>query len=363
MPGTASFSHETIGDLLSQQNPLLSDYSNNGRNTRNPDYVTVPPHLIDTWKDFTYDNILAAYGDILLEKVASDGGFNFHDSQGQNLTSEDCMDSIAASWNADVIRKPMKRGAEILQQRFDQPQSAPSFKQRAFGLNVLKTTLKHDWQILNMAEQASYAAAKKLDRRATPPRCFAVGDSKLSSKWTSRMLVPKKSKLLVPDHAEFLWPLRQIASYAYYFNTRYAFILTPIELVVFRVYSVDSPGKIIAGVQWKSISWSEHGSGKLTVNLALWALIMMGMNDNHRPIVSVAQLYPLNWWVPAGGETTTQRYSHYLSRRSQEKNKIDEGDEKARAFTLTQDPPSDCYEILPASFVIRRTSGRRAKAV
>lgn len=88
-------------------------------------------------------------------------------------------------------------------------------------------------------------------------------------------------------------PLVQLATYCRFGETRYGFILTQEELVAFRVRRINGgllPGfvgnKPCAAMEYKSIPWNESGPGKLTINLAIWTLGCMGMNDYHRVMES-----------------------------------------------------------------------------
>lgn len=165
--------------------------------------------------------------------------------------------------------------------------------------------LKADWAAYDRAvEKLYYSAAAKDPKK---PLVFAIGDSKMCQKWKSdwihRSLAAgyidrdpapaANGKPLQKTHdvgAERLRPLEQLATYCRFGETRYGFILTQEELVAFRVRRLDprllpdvlSYEKPFAGIEYKAVGWNESGSGKLTANLAIWALGCMGMNDHHR---------------------------------------------------------------------------------
>jgi hypothetical protein len=116
-------------------------------------------------------------------------------------------------------------------------------------------------------------------------------------------------------------PLEQVATYCRYGQTRYAFILTQAELVALRVRRIHSlakkPTKHHAAVEYASVPW--HRKTKLTVNLAIWALGCMGMNNDHREMETpdgrntpLDRMARLTWWeYDAKGDI----YQNVISKR------------------------------------------------
>lgn len=127
---------------------------------------------------------------------------------------------------------------------------------------------------------------------------FVVGDTKLSSKWDSDW----NNGVCEDSLSNWFWPVRQVVTYGTVAGTRYCFIITPTELVAGRIcklpaLSIDDDDDDAHHFQYKSIPWYNHGTDNLTVNLALWALAMMGINSGHRDIVARQDTLPLNvWW-------------------------------------------------------------------
>jgi hypothetical protein len=116
-------------------------------------------------------------------------------------------------------------------------------------------------------------------------------------------------------------PLEHIATYCRYAQTRYAFILTQAELVALRVRRIHSmaknPTKHHAAVEYISVPW--HRKTKLTVNLAIWALGRMGMNDDHREMETpdgrnrpLDRMARLTWW---GYDAKGDIYQNVISKR------------------------------------------------
>lgn len=177
---------------------------------------------------------------------------------------------------------------------------------------------------------------------------FIVGDSKLTEKWKSEYLIlTEKEAQKVPappswrnvedsdnDQPEPLvargyynvatertLPLEQLSTYCRFAETRYFFLVTQDEVVVFRVRRIDkkellsqaSPAdeKLYAAFEYKSIPWESNGANRLNFNLAVWALACMGMNDYHREMegpgnTPLAGMARLTHWIEdkAKGEYT-----------------------------------------------------------
>ncbi|KAM3555348.1 hypothetical protein MY1884_005635 [Beauveria asiatica] len=151
------------------------------------------------------------------------------------------------------------------------------------------------------------------------------GDTKISSKWWSGMLDDED------NFDEWKKVLDQIVTYLALWSTRYGFIITNTEVVVLRISRQRLHAGIAAhrtrrirrsdatiipssdpvsiassegfqdvnplhwdfGVEYKAIPWYEHGPGKLTGKLALWALARMASYGDH----SIEYSYPdLDTW-------------------------------------------------------------------
>lgn len=182
-----------------------------------------------------------------------------------------------------------------------------------------QTELKPDWGFYDRKIYKKYYSAA--DKDGNKPLVFAIGDSKMCQKWKSTWLHkslaggyvdmnPAKTirgKPISKTHKvtiERTLPLKQLASYCRFAETRYGFILTQEELVAFRVRrlnskllaNTDDHKKAHAGIEYKSVPWDASGTDKLTVNLAIWVLGCMGMNEHHR-VMETSDQKPLRSMV------------------------------------------------------------------
>lgn len=136
----------------------------------------------------------------------------------------------------------------------------------------------------------------------SPVTIITQGDSKCSSKFLSSER----------DSANWIWPFRQTLTYCVNSSTRYGFIVTPEELVALHVSKED--GEYF--IEYKSVPWGNSGpGGVLTMNLSIWALGLMALNEGHRSIRDRCDTLPLDvWWQ---GEVPGVFEHHLSSRRVQ----------------------------------------------
>ncbi|UPK91205.1 hypothetical protein LCI18_002140 [Fusarium solani-melongenae] len=139
---------------------------------------------------------------------------------------------------------------------------------------------------------------------------LVVSCSRLSNTFTSEDLRLKK-----PDA---IYTLRQLATYAAIGKTRYGFILTDKEVVIvrFHVKRQKKSQKIEEyGAGWMAIPWKETGIYTLTAPLAVFSLVLMSLNDDHRHIVAGNNTLPLDAWIRETLWNGKVIFYHHLSGR------------------------------------------------
>ncbi|OTA75434.1 hypothetical protein M434DRAFT_18661 [Hypoxylon sp. CO27-5] len=107
---------------------------------------------------------------------------------------------------------------------------------------------------------------------SSPRRILIVGLRKPCAAWKSSDLVGKEDK----PPKKCTSPMRQLANICKQANTRYGYIMTEEEMVVFH-FTAITDGKYT--VAYKPIPWSQYGATMLTTDLALWWLCMMAGSD------------------------------------------------------------------------------------
>ncbi|KAK4194625.1 hypothetical protein QBC40DRAFT_318889 [Triangularia verruculosa] len=316
-----------IQDILTRPNPGLTDKWNGTINTipRRNKYDVVDISSVTKWTDFTYDAINLAYGDILktdINTVAELNPYRAPHSLSETPTTiceESDLRILGFLWSCNIVRGPLKAAALALRPRLttaglihrpensnDSQQSVPQPPTITLAPNTGVLTwatkfpaaedandsqgtegeeageaedkddlvISTDWIVFDRELFKTYHFdAEKTEK----PVVYTLGVNKLAQEWQSDWLE-------LADLDAFLGPLQQVATYCRYVETRYAYIITQKELVALRVSALPSSedGVHHAAIEYAAIPW--ESSDGLTVNLAIWALGCMGLNDEYRGI-------------------------------------------------------------------------------
>ncbi|CEJ82688.1 hypothetical protein VHEMI02737 [[Torrubiella] hemipterigena] len=285
----------TIYELLTHPNPVLDTRQQvKGPVTRNTEYVKLERENVSIWHDFTFENIEAAYSHLFsIGPIQSEAVHPYPRGSPSEIRTEDSVDKISYYWNALVCRYPFKIGCERLQTALGLVRTDVSMAKGELPSPPLDggRDMHPDWSIYLRDERRTI---------------LVWGDSKCSSKWSSTNT----------RSDNWIWPFRQLATYCVNDSTRYGYVITPDELVALRVI-MDPISRCGYRLEYRAIPWSQHGPHVLTVNLAIWALAMMSVNDGHRSIAPQDWTLPLNiWWQDINRRTGQVSYEHHLSART-----------------------------------------------
>lgn len=162
------------------------------------------------------------------------------------------------------------------------------------------------------------------------PIVCVVGEDKLSRNWSSSVAEPYLDKgaqqLLTGEKWEFA-PLRQVATYSSWGQTRWNIIFTDVEVVIGRAYKVqeteaafliydlelDAPDDYL-GLEIASIQWAQAATpDRLSALEGIMACIVLSFQSRYRQLVRYDQLHRLNRWfsIEENGRTY---YQHSLTR-------------------------------------------------
>ncbi|GAO20056.1 hypothetical protein UVI_02064490 [Ustilaginoidea virens] len=258
------------------------------------------------WEDFTYDNIMAIYGNDLRSEYL-----------GQREPTPLRKDLVVYDENSveSALRRfPFSVINSALDSMVTLREYAPYY---THGSRCYCGGFIPDWSCVSDLEKK---------KKTGEYQSLVPGDTKPSHKWNPDMFETK------PD----VWqmPLNQVATYIAYARVRYGFIVTDREAVVLRfsreataagvgtslpqrlgrnvsfqlpsepsVLSSESYGDSASGwdffVEYKAIPWCKYGQGTLTAKLALAVLAMMSLYGDNQ----IAYRYPgLNTWRTATSE-------------------------------------------------------------
>ncbi|KAI3325368.1 hypothetical protein HD806DRAFT_520986 [Xylariaceae sp. AK1471] len=290
------------------------------------------PHKVRPWTDFTWENLDASFGEVLRKQTDSPRIRDRDDVDSEQLTiyEEDSVTVLAQNWNMKVVQHALDGTRKTLM--------ANHFKEYlAKGtLHLTKNTgqghlpnekgklQKPDWCIYQKG-QGNHDKAKFT--------YLVPGDSKPAKKWQSDWIecddkpLRRKAGLVI----------QQLTKYMYLAQTRYGFIISEEELVPLRLSTFDRNSETIdrrirdiharqilgstrgnfeeddeddegydrfeQGIGLQSfqelaeflteannktgflleycrIPWTEHGDGMLTINLTLWWLPMLAIQNS-----------------------------------------------------------------------------------
>ncbi|KAL2694765.1 hypothetical protein Neosp_001352 [[Neocosmospora] mangrovei] len=233
-------------------------------------WQTILPQHVRQWDDFNLDTISGAFGD-LLDQPASVAMGGLYANRGVRNLGE--MKNHAIDWLLKILESPVTVGSRLLSHRLGCASAIDHSRDTTFP------GAKHKYE----SSLIFYLDIK-------PRVHFVVSCARLSSQWTSEGLKN-------PDPVAML-PICQLATYAKESGTRYCFVMTDKEVVVVR-FMVDFTGQYQA--EWQAIPRSASGERTLTVGLAVWALIMMSLQEKHRAVTTEAETLPINlWWREQG---------------------------------------------------------------
>ena len=373
-------SEQSLLDYLRIKNPKLdASATRPGQNTSSKVNRFDEPKRIAEWNDFEYDVLQSIYGGSLRRTLEHSFELNVPTVPRfpfRRLCDEDSFESLVVIWNQSVVSNALSAAQGHLRIRKAQKiyMGKGSLATWPGETNVRR---RPDWAAVN---DASRNARSKSESRNLLP-----GETKLSKKWSS--LAINQGDIEEADMKEnWYQPLAQIFTYCVRNNARYGYIITDKELVVFRVgpihHSDETDWRLsydkraeysdmelgTKGSKWKKVEsvepnvramdsgfmeykvipWarpaksSQSGSMKMTVNLALWWLHMLAMNENAIEAKYTA-LKDSEWNMLADVETQTQSSSFTESQDdSQEKQASRErcSRQKMKRLSLNSKRPS-----------------------
>ncbi|KAK8039462.1 hypothetical protein PG993_007873 [Apiospora rasikravindrae] len=101
---------------------------------------------------------------------------------------------------------------------------------------------------------------------------------------------------------------------------RYAFLVTAEYLTIFRFNRIskdeedneEHPELTVLGVEYCFLPYSNEGEQQLTLTEAIWALTLMAQHPQHRNLIPLGRMLPLNSWYTHAKDGHTY-YIHHIS--------------------------------------------------
>ena len=289
----------TLIEYLTEANPNLdSTNSLKGKNTESKKKIYKDFDDIEEWNEFKYDTLQVIFGSTLEDDVSQhdlpDIGrllpLSLTPDHLYSISDEDSLNSVLAIWIQPIVCTALT----VAQLEYQVKDRISMARGGQAYIRNLEGKLKPDWA--GIQEKASCVVSVKGKEQA---RCFNIlpGDTKLSTKWKSEKFIHNEKK------PNLRMPIRQLMTYCEYAETRYGYLLSQEELVVFRFSQTlrktdKSPGgpssrkkrgpnqaievldKVKRHVEFKAIPWYLSNKDGLTIKLALWWLHMMAAREH-----------------------------------------------------------------------------------
>ena len=309
-PTPAQGTAHSLLDHLSTIQPKLQPTPRTNSKTNSRHFSWRKPNRIAKWDDFDCASLMESCGGIfrdMLKHTIEPVRFpHLDDVDTIKFSDEDSLEKHYVSpWVLPIVTTALSHAQR--QHSADHGPLRPPFVKMVAGGTAKRTNgRKPDWAATRtMAADDPNQAANMLP-----------GDTKVSHKWQSTQIVPKEvdSSDLTEN---WFWPLRQIFTYCINNNTRYGYIISDQEVVVFRVRAPQEltgptrPGKWRqeegGTIEYMPICHSTqatnpddtpggaeepsaekqpiHGEAinerrrRLTMNLAIWWLHLLAAND------------------------------------------------------------------------------------
>ncbi|KAI1130652.1 hypothetical protein F5Y10DRAFT_262993 [Nemania abortiva] len=307
----------TITDLLGITNPKVTLTGKKPSKTEHDDYVRISLDHVRPIQGFTQANIQAMYEDLLFKRLNQ----TREDKQNIKFLSmrnyADCdaekgIDRMLLDWFSAVLRPCVAYSATKLLERFGLPQKTLEFKYEPKLYAIREARLSHeavsplrpDWAVVDMSQFnsaqtdvtgiANVVGEDKRSQGFDPQllgNLISVGGTDYENIFRSER---SKSRIKY-----VIATLKQIGTYAWLGQTRYAFVITENTATFLRFFLVQRAQytkDIVLGAEYSWIDMTNSGTSELTMNRGLYALAMMAQNEQYRNIVEEQELEDLNVW-------------------------------------------------------------------
>lgn len=275
-------------------------------------YIPVSKKHISTWDDFTEENINRMFHDFLLEReypiypanlnyayFAARPIIRGQGDEGAYLLEREIQ--IATWFSSEVWRaicNSLGPSVEELQGRVnpcDPLEVEAGQKRRRILVKKGRRTRKGVpmWSVFYETVPRGSAKQTEVPGEGSSRRpCILVtGDFKRHVNFDpSRLADP--ARMTKGVYAV----LGKMLMYCVHAKTRYAFVASGDDITFLRFYLLRGGGKKRYGVHYAVFPWAKK-EGRMLACKGIWALVMLSLNDQHRPIASEDQTRDLNDWA------------------------------------------------------------------
>ena len=314
-----SSSAKTLLDYLQRKNPTVRcvRYRKVTKtNTTSAAWRT--PESILKWDEFNFASLQTMYGGYLREALCHQYNdlrdySNIPDYPLREIYDEDSFTSLIVSWNQAVVNNALAESQGFIQKCQERNEI------------FMAKGAQADYPGSNSQFRPDWAGTQPNEDQDNLPRNVLPGDSKMGRKFRSRLIETGDLDDLYLE-SDWMEPLKQVYNYCLQAKVRYGYILTEKEIIVLRIRpasethpspaiqseksSFSTQGSVTpkasaaaettleafretpatkamrAGIlEFKPITWKagdkpDSNGQRLTINLALWWLHMMAMENS-----------------------------------------------------------------------------------
>ena len=294
--------------LFSEIRPNITIHESDRPGTSwDDDFARVKFDHVSKWEDFSTDVIDDLFRDQALDRglewtCGDQGVLRDANSKLHKVTDEKDVDEIVSKCLTEPLVKSIGFCGNNIRQQLGLAPLQPRMTREGAPIKVNNKGFpkKMDWPIYYEDTKTVTKLFKKMPRTkiVNTKTILVAGDAKRNHVFQPEWLSNKDSF----DGSDAYITLGQLGMYAFWGNTRYAFVITSRTLTVLRYYLISQDqGEIQLGVEWNTVSWKSPGEGQMSVVCkAIWALTLLSMDDNNRAIVQQHEIQPLHaWWQTA----------------------------------------------------------------
>jgi hypothetical protein len=263
--------HISLFEHLSQDLPVTlkaNPSSSSKTNTHHNGYEK--PRNILPWTDFDRKNLYEAFGGALKKMLQYKTGsldFSGHFDKVFEFSSEPSLTTFMSGWTLKVVDFALATA----QEKFENfPRPFIRMVQGDEG-NLRSTKKKRRYP--------DWAGVLKTERPSGQKwRSILPGDTKISFKFKSADIRPLNE--LQPGHpGDWFWPIRQIFTYCLKAQSRYGYIVTDEEAIVFRVRAIDALQQHCI-MEYQAFPFAkDHSDDRFSANEAIWWIHLLAAND------------------------------------------------------------------------------------
>ncbi|KAK3303884.1 uncharacterized protein B0T15DRAFT_494387 [Chaetomium strumarium] len=304
-------SSTTILRELSVPNPKVdSSRTKPGPNSRNEKWEDGRDELVK-WEDFSLYTMNRLYGHIL--RASWDNPPVFHpteDVEDLRIGNEDCLDHVITKYLLPSVNQSLIFANTV--QHAEYAELAGAFRHSPGNrAHIGRGGRAYNGDDGDIPDWAVVSPGINADGTLLP-RNLIPGDTKLAIKFNDEL-----AKI---NLSQYSLPLYQIQYYAKTVGSRYGFIITEDELVVFQFARPSTTGTAateggkafddthtnfdLTSPRSATIRWSAEGDGVMTVRLALFFLCMLA-TEHDGANLGLDSYPPLHSWTRTGDSEFT----------------------------------------------------------